>query len=435
MDTRRRTAASFLLLLGATLAALLLMQHYGEPSAVGAVNQLCGDGQTSGCEVVAQSEYSRLAGVPLAATGLFFYLSLAALLLLATAAGGEEAAAALRLVLGATLLALAVDIVLFGLQGFVIKAFCKLCLATYAVNAVVAVALWPARQSKATPSALGTLVLTGWAIAVASIAGGVLAWNGALVARAANRAGTLLGGPMASGATATPGGDEALRAEVQRLRETLDDPQKYNEYLTAKSAREFDAASVQNFELAGAPLKGPADARIQVVEFSDFLCPYCRAIAGAFKDFLPHSQGRVSVRFKNYPLDKECNARMNNTIHAGACWVARGGICAQQQGKFWAYHDHVFDDPPHEPGRADVVKLAGEAGLDATALGACLDAPGTNARLKSDLDEAERAGVTATPTLFLNGKKLPRLNDFLVMVEKESARLGLPPLTKPPAAK
>jgi len=435
MDSRRRTAAILLLLVGAVLAALLLMQHHGEPGAVGAVKELCGDGQTSGCEVVAQSQYSRLAGVPLAALGLFFYLSLAALLLLATAAGSDAEAAGLRLALGATLFALAVDVVLFGLQGFVIKAFCRLCLATYAVNAVLAVALWPARQSKQGLSALGRLALTGWAIAVASLAGGVLAWNGTLVARAANRAGTLLGAPAASAAAVTPGGDEALRVEVQRLHETLDDPQKYNEYLTAKSEREFDAASVQTFELAGVPVKGAADARIQVVEFSDFLCPYCRAIAGAFKDFLPQSQGRVSVRFKNYPLDKECNAHMNNTIHVGACWVARGGICAQQQGKFWAYHDRIFENPPREPGRSDVVKLAGEAGLDATALAACLDAPGTSARLKAEVDEAERAGVKATPTLFLNGKKLPRVNDFLVMVEKESARLGLPPLAKPSPAK
>ncbi len=434
MDSRRRTGAILLLLVGAAFAALLLMQHHGEPGAVGAVKQLCGNAQTDGCEVVAQSEYSKLAGLPLAALGLFFYLSLATLLLLAASAGATAEAAAGRLALGATLFALVVDVFLLGLQGFVIKAFCRLCLATYAVNGVVAVALWPARQSKQGPTELGRLALTAWAIAVASIAGGVLAWNGALLARAANRAGTLLGVP-GSGAPVTTGGDEGLRAEVQRLRETLDDPHKYQDYLTVKSEREFDAATAQSFELAGVPVKGTADARIQVVEFSDFLCPYCRAIAGAFKDFLPRSEGRVSVRFKHYPLDKECNAHMNNTIHVGACWMALGGICAHQQGKFWAYHDRVFENPPRDPGRGDVLKLAREAGLDATALGACLDAPGTLARLKAEVDEAERAGVKATPTLFLNGKKLPRVNDFLVMVEKESARLGLPPLAKPPAAK
>jgi protein-disulfide isomerase/uncharacterized membrane protein len=434
MDSRRRLGAILLLLVGALFAALLLMQHHGEPGAVGAVNELCGNGQTSGCEVVAQSEYSSFAGIPLAALGLLFYLSLLALLLLAPSAGAAAEAAAGRLALGATLLALALDLVLLGLQGFVIKAFCRLCLATYAVNAVVAVALWPARRLKGGPAALGRLAFTAWAIAAAGIASGVFAWNGALVARAANRAGTLLGSP-ATAAAVTTGGDEALRAEVQRLRESLDDPQKYQEYLTAKSEREFGAATVQSFELAGVPVKGPADARIQVVEFSDFLCPFCRAIAGAFKDFLPQSQGRVSVRFKNYPLDQECNVHMKNTVHVGACWLARGGICAQQQGRFWAYHDRIFDKPLREAAKADVVKLASEAGLDAASLGACLDAPGTDARLKAEIEEAERAGVKATPTLFLNGKKLPRVNDFLVMVEKESTRLGLPPLAKPGAAK
>ncbi len=426
MNSRRRTGAILLLLVGAVFAGLLLMQHHGEPGAVGAVNELCGNGQTSGCEIVAQSEYASFAGIPLAAVGLLFYLALAALLLLAPAAGTAAAAAAGRLALGATLAALALDLLLLGLQGFVIKAFCKLCLATYAVNAGVAIALWPARHPKDGPGALGRLAIMAWAIAATGIAGGVFSWNGALVARAANRAGTLLG---------ATGGDAALRAEVQRLRDTLDDPQQYQEYLTAKSEREFDAAAVYSFELAGVPVKGPADARIEVVEFSDFLCPYCRAIAGAFKDFLPQSHGRVSVRFKNYPLDKECNARVKNTIHVGACWLARGGLCAEQQGKFWAYHDWLFENPPREPDRSDVVKLATEAGLDPGALGACLDAPGTDARLKAEIEEAEQAGVKATPTLFLNGKKLPRVNDFLVMVERESARLGLPPLAKSPAAK
>ena len=235
---------------------------------------------------------------------------------------------------------------LFGLQGFVIKAFCKLCLATYAVNAVLAVALWPAPAIEARPDCARTARAHGLGDRRreprqrrgglerhARGARGESRWGAARRARGERRSGPA-------------GGDEALRAEVQRLHETLDDPQKYNEYLTAKSEREFDTASVQTFELAGVPVKGAADARIQVVEFSDFLCPYCRAIAGAFKDFLPQSQGRVSVRFKNYPLDKECNAHMNNTIHVGACWVARGGICAQQQGKFWTYHDRVFENPP-----------------------------------------------------------------------------------------
>jgi protein-disulfide isomerase/uncharacterized membrane protein len=432
MTRQRRQGAIILLLMGASLAALLLFQHYGETGATAAVNAVCGDGQTSGCEIVAQSRYSSLAGVPLAAIGLGLYLGLGSLLVLGPLGGEGSAAQSDRLALGLTLSALAVDVVLLGLQVFVIKAVCKLCLATYAVNLAVAAALWPARRPTAA-GGLGRLAATAWGVTLAAIGLGVFAGNAALLARAQNRAGTLLGAPAP--AAPTGGGDEAgLQAELKRLQETLDDPQKYQAYQTQKAEREFETASPQAFELAGVPVKGPADARVAVVEFSDFLCPYCRAIAGAFKDFLPHSQGRISVRFKNYPLDKECNTHLNNTIHPGACWVARGGLCANQQGKFWAYHDRVFENPPHEPGRADVLKIGSEAGLDGGALGACLDAPGTNARLAAEIAEAEKAGVKATPTIFINGKKLPRVNDFLLMVDKESQRLGLPALNPAQAA-
>jgi protein-disulfide isomerase/uncharacterized membrane protein len=432
MTPQRRRGAVVLLLIGAALAALLLFQHHGEPSAVGTVNSVCGAGETRACEIVAQSPYSRVAGFPLAAVGLVFYLGLAALLAIASFEGESASAHAARLALWLTLAALAVDVALLGLQTFAIHAFCKVCLATYAVNAGVAAALWPARRAPAPAGGLGSVTAPAWAISVAAIVLGVFATNAALEARAAQRQGVLLGGP-APASSAAAGGDAALRAEVERLQQTLDDPQKYADYQTQKAEHEFETATPEMFDLSGVPVKGPADARVAVIEFSDFLCPFCRQLAGAFKDFLPRSQGRISVRFKNYPLDKECNPHLNNTIHAGACWVARGGICANQQGKFWAYHDRIFENPPHDPTRADVVRIAGEAGIDGGALSACLDSPGTQARLSAEIAEAERAGVKATPSLFINGKKLPRVNDFLLMVEKESKRLGLPPLNPSPA--
>jgi protein-disulfide isomerase/uncharacterized membrane protein len=432
MTAQRRRGAVVLLLIGAALAALLLFQHHGEPSTVGTVNAACGAGETSGCDVVAQSAYSKLAGFPLAGFGLAFYLVTAALLVIAAREGENQGARGARIALGLTLVALAADVVLFGLQAFVLKAFCKVCLATYAVNAGVAACLWPARSTAPGDGGFGRVATPSWAISLLAIAAGVFATNAALEARAAQRQSGLLGAPATNGAGA-PGGDAALRAQVERLQATLDDPQKFQEYQTAKAEREFETATPEMFDLAGVPTKGPADARISVIEFSDFLCPFCRQLASAFQDFLPRSAGRISVRFKNYPLDKECNPKLNNTIHVGACWLARGGICANQQGRFWAYHDQVFQNPPEAPGRADVLRIATLAGVDGAALGACLDSPATNSRLSAEIAEAERAGVKSTPTLFINGKKLPRVNDFLLVVEKESARLGLPPLSPQPS--
>jgi 2-hydroxychromene-2-carboxylate isomerase len=130
------------------------------------------------------------------------------------------------------------------------------------------------------------------------------------------------------------------------------------------------------------------------------------------------------VYFKNYPLDASCNPRLNRSTHPGACRLARGAICAQRQGRFDAYHDRVFASELRDPTDADVVRLAAEAGLDGSALRACLDDPKTRETLDAQIAEANRLGVSATPTLYVNGKKLPRINDFVAVVDKEARKKG-----------
>jgi protein-disulfide isomerase/uncharacterized membrane protein len=467
----RLLAALLICLVGAGVSGLLLLQHHGESGAVSAVNQLCGDGQTSGCEEVARSSYSSVAGIPLAALGAFFYLSLAALLALAlvTIGPAESRDPLAALVVGAFALALGADVLLLGLQAFVIKAFCKLCLATYALNAVGLAVLWPARRAAGAVGQTagrteGRLALAGWALVTLALGGGVLAADIALGARAAQRARNLLGGPApastpappAAGqtsspatepppapaptatplATPPPGGTPAAeiqyyKDQAKRLQEILDDPQKLERYFTEKAAKEFDKAPVVALDTRDVPFRGPANAPVQVIGFSDFLCPFCRNLAGALGQYLPQSGNRVSLYFKNYPLEQTCNPKLPQTIHPGACVLALGGICAHNQGKFDAYHDRVFGAELRNPQVADVVRLAGEAGLNATVLEGCLADTRTKEQLAAQIEEAQRAGVQATPTLFINGKKLPRINDFIQVVDKEAQRKGLPPTPVP----
>jgi 2-hydroxychromene-2-carboxylate isomerase len=88
----------------------------------------------------------------------------------------------------------------------------------------------------------------------------------------------------------------------------------------------------------------------------------------------------------------------------------------------------VYANPLVNPGPADIQRIATEAGLDTAALDACLKSSRPRDALLSQLAEAQTGGVSGTPTLFVNGKRLPRLNDFTQTVDKEAARLGLPPL-------
>ena len=455
----RIVAALCLSLAGAAVSGLLLMQHHGEGPAVSAVNQACGDGQTSGCEDVARSSWSRFAGLPVAAYGLAFYISLALALALALVAPGEIRDTLAGLVLAALALGLLVDLLLLGVQAFAIHAYCALCILTYLLSAAALFALLPARlAARGTLAAAGRpegrLALAGWALGTLAVAGAVFAADASLGSRAVQRQARLLGAPAPPAPAAEPAPTPAHAAtpaatappaasvdapagpqdakywqeRAQKLQSTLDDPQKLEVYFAEKAQREYDTSTAVAIDVASAPFKGPATAPARVVEFSDFMCPFCRSLAGALSQFVPQAGGRVAVYFMNYPLDNACNPKLPRATHPGSCQLALGAICAHYQGKFEAYHDRVFSTELRNPQPADVVRLAGEAGLNAAALEGCLGDPKTKADLAAQIAEGTRVGITATPTLYINGKKLPRINDFVPVVDKEARKKGFSPL-------
>jgi protein-disulfide isomerase/uncharacterized membrane protein len=457
---KRIAAALVLCALAAGVAGLLLLQHHGEPRAVATVNQACGAGESSGCDQVAQSGWSRVAGFPVAAWGLAFYLSLGLLLLLALAAPAELQPALALVALGALAVALVADLGLLAVQAFAIRAFCKLCLLTYVLGGAAFAALLPARRAATGPLLSrpeGRLALAGVAAGTLAILAFVFAADTTLRGRAAARTAHLLGAPAPAPAAATaapepppdtaaaapaaeapaaasaPAGTQDAaywREQAQKLQATLDDPRKLEEYFSAKAQRDHDAAPVAQIDLANVPMRGPAEAPVTVVEYSDFLCPYCKQLAQALGGFMPTAGGRIKVYFKNYPLESTCNPKIARSVHTGSCALALGGLCAQNQGKFEAYHDRVFATDMHSASTSDVLRIAGEAGLNAQAMEGCLDDPRTKAALDAQIAEGNRLGITSTPTVYIDGKKLPQINYFVAIVDKEARKKGSPPLAQ-----
>ncbi len=389
-SAKRLLIAVVLCLLGAGVSGLLLLQHHGERAATATVNQVCGEGQESGCDIVNQSAYSAVFGVPLAAIGLFFYLSLIVLMtlgLLAPEVRDSAAATALALVV----IALVLDVGLLALQAVAIKAFCKLCLLTYVLNAAVIFVLLPARRALRARSAAcrrrskaASSWPDGWPGSLA-VAAAVAGAQSTLTLRASARGRALIGladafrsglGASAAAPAAplpsppprsrvlrpvrraadvhrrgAPAGGEAQHYKelAEKLQQTLDDPQKLDQYFAAKASQEFDKAQVQSMDLTEVPSKGAANAPVQIVEYFDYLCPFCRQLSAALDAFLPQAGNRIVVYYKNYPLDQACNNQMKQTIHAGACWLAMGGICAGYQGKFAAYQGKVMTTESPQP--------------------------------------------------------------------------------------
>jgi protein-disulfide isomerase len=145
---------------------------------------------------------------------------------------------------------------------------------------------------------------------------------------------------------------------------------------------------------AGSPRIGPRNARITLVEFSDFQCPYCRAATPQLQAVLKTYPTQVKLIFKQYPLDR----------HSQAALAAAAALAAHKQGKFWPLHDALFANRG-SLSRQAILALAAGLGLDLKRLESDLDSPEIKQAVARDIEDGDRAGVEGTPTLFINGRR------------------------------
>lgn len=145
--------------------------------------------------------------------------------------------------------------------------------------------------------------------------------------------------------------------------------------------------------------KGPAEASVIIVEYSDFQCPACRAAVAPLKEIIKLYDGKVLFTFKHYPLEQ---------VHQWARLAAKSADCAGRQGKFWEFHDILYEKQAEWSGEDGSVKIAAYAKalkLDETAFTACVADPATDALVSREAQEGEDRWVGSTPTFFINGKR------------------------------
>ena len=164
------------------------------------------------------------------------------------------------------------------------------------------------------------------------------------------------------------------------------------------------------------PSRGPSDAPVVVVEFSDFQCPFCQRATVTLDELFDRYDGQIRFVYKDYPLPN----------HPDAFKAAEAGNCAHEQGKFWEFHDKMFlsQDALDVP---SLNEYAAELGLDAPAFATCLDEDRYADRVRRDLQVGQQYGVSSTPTVFINGRQVLGAAPFetfdeIVREEIDSAR-------------
>ena len=156
--------------------------------------------------------------------------------------------------------------------------------------------------------------------------------------------------------------------------------------------------SSQDYIVADAPSTGSRLAKVKVVEFGDFQCPYCRQMQQIVRRIQADYGDRIYFEYRDFPVSE---------IHPQAQKAAEAGRCAFEQAnaKFWALHDKMFQNQDHLT-VPDLKAYATQVGLDSTRFDACLDSGRTADRVGVDFQAGLDAGLPGTPTFFINGYQM-----------------------------
>jgi protein-disulfide isomerase len=149
------------------------------------------------------------------------------------------------------------------------------------------------------------------------------------------------------------------------------------------------------------PMKGSRSSAVEIVEFSDFQCPYCRQLAPVLHEISAKYGERVRIVWKDFPLPN----------HRDAQPAAEAAHCANEQGQFWPYHDVLYHNQDRL-GVSDLKQHARDLGLNPTAFDQCFDSGTFRGKVAASVGDGRRYRISATPTVFINGRVVAGARPF-----------------------
>jgi protein-disulfide isomerase len=165
-------------------------------------------------------------------------------------------------------------------------------------------------------------------------------------------------------------------------------------------------------EVGDAPRLGSESAPVQIIEFADYECPYCQQVNADLTRLREQFGNSVSVTYKDFPLP----------MHPLAARAAEAARCAGAQGKFWEFHDSLFETKRLQV--SDLKEQAGKLKLDTARFDQCLDSGEQAAAVKKDSKEGQRLGLQGTPSFFINGHFMSGAIGYMKLRDTVMQELG-----------
>lgn len=389
--------AIFLAALGAALSGVLLFQHHFPNVDMGLLS--CGDGLVDPCRAVSSSNFGSFLGIPLAAYGLFLYLVFLFALLVADYADGPYTRFVRHFLILGSGAALVVDIILGSLL-IVMNQFCSLCVSTYLVNLAlfalllvwnrmedgkeefvqrifrsIKEALTPSKEEYGQRAALASFLIFVFFLAFSLYA--------------------------TSNIMAMKGGREAI-------------PEKE----IVKFMEEYKNSPTTEMDLPESRMVlGPEDARVTIIAFTDFLCSACYQFFLVEKQLLSRFKGDLRIIYYHFPLDMECNSYMSRTVYPNSCAASRAMYAAAKTDRFERYfveHFRRYGEVHSGYSKKLALDILREK-KDERQFRTLMESPEAEERISLHLEKAREVKVNATPTLFINGRRLVGAPPFELM--------------------
>jgi protein-disulfide isomerase len=223
---------------------------------------------------------------------------------------------------------------------------------------------------------------------------------------------------------------ESPETLMKKLEEEVDRLEKESKVVGTKPR--LDESNTYTFDLSTAAAEGPEGAKLTIVVFSDFECPFCQRFALTSRQLAKKYPADVRSVFMNFPLHNDCNEALNRPYHAKACIAAEAAMEANAQGKFWEMHDWLFQHQ-RELTPEGIVEFATSIGLDGAKVKEAIETQKYKEVLMAQARQLLPTGSRGTPTVFINGHKTINVRwDDMNMVTKFMDELLNPAEEKKP---
>ena len=373
---------------------------------------LCNISAKVNCAAASQSPYAAIFGLPLGSYGVTFYLIALAALLVTSVFQRFDYNGFLRGLLPFSFFSVLGSLFLLAVSVFELESLCPLCCVLYLLSFLQLFCNWKFIQPQQSLRGLAVTAFQTWGSFFVNLFSLIRRFD--IKSLVEYLLVVLLVAQAAFLGFISP------KMAASRMLSKVDDwprNQKMQEGLNL------------NADIFSDYYSGDLNAPVQIVEYLDYECPFCRKFNQDLKDLLINYSGKYSLIYKNYPLDRACNQYMPQALHLNACNFAEFVRCAGEQGQFNNINNQFLEvdylealDLTKE--KSQFKEIIEMSQLDRQALDECMQSDRQLGVIRQDVESGNKLGIKGTPSLWINGKEvrpmnMPRIEKILkILTEK-----------------